>query len=125
MYCYRGRIEMDHCEVVDVEDGKDSQFNLNVKNAWKLHDTAIDKWYLLFTKSPEEKIRWLGAFAEERKRVADDNDKGIGVLSFFPSFQPLLHCLPPSDSLPPSSPSSFPAPPTLPALGGPSLLSKF
>ena len=52
----------------------DVQYNVTVKNAWKLHETHKDKWYLLFTKTPAEKQRWIKAFQKERERVKEDQE---------------------------------------------------
>ena len=50
------------------------QYNVTVKNAWKLHEQNKDKWYLLYTKTPAEKQRWLKAFQKERERVKEDQE---------------------------------------------------
>ncbi|XP_013417036.2 uncharacterized protein LOC106178424 isoform X2 [Lingula anatina] len=78
-YSFRGRIDMDHCNVIQIEDGKDSQFNASVKNALKLHDASIDKWYLICSKTPEDRDRWLQAFREERRRVREDQENNFVV----------------------------------------------
>ena len=68
---------MDQCDVINIEDGKDVQYNVTVKNAWKLHETHKDKWYLLFTKTPAEKQRWIKAFQKERERVKEDQENNF------------------------------------------------
>lgn len=66
MLYYKGRMDMDYMEVIDVEDGKEKDFNISAKNALKLRAPAGDGVHLLFAKKPEQKQRWLRAFADER-----------------------------------------------------------
>ncbi|XP_050042817.1 uncharacterized protein RhoGEF3 [Dermacentor andersoni] len=76
---YKGRLNMNSCCVVDVENGKDSQFGTTVRNAWKIYCTTREKWYLFFTKTAAEKEKWLQAFQAERQRVRDDREQGYVV----------------------------------------------
>ncbi|XP_012945492.1 spermatogenesis-associated protein 13 [Aplysia californica] len=76
---YKGRIGMDSCQVVNIPDGRDSQYNVSVRNAWKLHDSHKDKWYLLVAKTAVAKQRWLKAFEEERNRVKDDTENNFNI----------------------------------------------
>ncbi|XP_069103567.1 LOW QUALITY PROTEIN: serine-rich adhesin for platelets-like [Argopecten irradians] len=76
-FSYKGRVDLDECELLPVEDGKDLQYNVTVKNAWKLHETVRDKWYLLYTKTATEKQRWLRAFQKERQRVKEDQENNF------------------------------------------------
>ncbi|XP_077514740.1 rho guanine nucleotide exchange factor 3 isoform X2 [Amblyomma americanum] len=76
---YKGRLNMNSCCVVDVENGKDSQFGTTVRNAWKIYCTTREKWYLFYTKTAAEKEKWLQAFHAERKRVRDDREQGYVV----------------------------------------------
>ncbi|XP_050416345.2 uncharacterized protein LOC126830100 isoform X3 [Patella vulgata] len=78
-FCYKGRINLDQCEVIPQEDGKDTQYNVTVRHAWKLHDTGRDKWYLLVAKSDHVKQRWLKAFEDERQRVKDDQENNFNI----------------------------------------------
>ncbi|KAG8144357.1 hypothetical protein E2320_012881, partial [Naja naja] len=64
---YKGRIDMDRYEVLDIEDGRDDDFNVSMKNAFKLHNKETEEMHLFFAKKLEEKLRWLRAFREERK----------------------------------------------------------
>ncbi|CAH1781209.1 unnamed protein product [Owenia fusiformis] len=77
---YKGRIDMDSCEIVPIDDGKDSQFNTSVKHGWKIHDKQKDKWYLIYGKSAEEKTRWLRAFHDERNRVKNEGERENALL---------------------------------------------
>ncbi|XP_071990411.1 spermatogenesis-associated protein 13 isoform X1 [Engystomops pustulosus] len=74
---YKGRIDMDEMEFADVEDGKDRDFNLNIKNAFKMVNRQTDEVHLFCAKKPEDKQRWLQAFIDERKRVQEDKDMGM------------------------------------------------
>ncbi|XP_026887422.2 uncharacterized protein arhgef4 isoform X4 [Electrophorus electricus] len=76
---YKGRMDMDQMEVVDVEDGKDKDLNVTVKNALKLVSLAGDEVHLLCAKKPELKQRWLRAFADEREQVQHDFETGFSI----------------------------------------------
>lgn len=54
----------------------DLQYNVSVKNGWKLHDKSQDKWFLFFSKTPAERERWVRAFAQERRQVKEDQENG-------------------------------------------------
>lgn len=69
---------MDKYEVVDIEDGRDDDFNVSMKNAFKLHNKETEEIHLFFAKKLEEKLRWLRAFREERKMVQEDEKIGKG-----------------------------------------------
>ncbi|KAM4533671.1 rho guanine nucleotide exchange factor 4 isoform 2-T2 [Odontesthes bonariensis] len=77
MLYYKGRMDMDHMEVIDVEDGKEKDFNISVKNALKLRSLTGDEVHLLCTKKPEQKQRWLRAFGDERRQVHHDRETGF------------------------------------------------
>ncbi|XP_047185820.1 uncharacterized protein arhgef4 isoform X3 [Scophthalmus maximus] len=79
MLYYKGRVDMDHVEVIDVEDGKEKDFNISVKNALKLRSPAGDEVHLLCAKKPEQKQRWLRAFGDERRQVQHDRDTGFSL----------------------------------------------
>ncbi|CAG5118327.1 unnamed protein product [Candidula unifasciata] len=70
---------MDTCEVINVADGREPQYNVTVRNAWKLRDSHSDKWYLLVAKTTVAKQRWLKAFQDERKRVKDDTENNFNI----------------------------------------------
>ncbi|GIY11990.1 hypothetical protein CDAR_449371 [Caerostris darwini] len=78
-YAYKGRLNLDHCDILNVEDGKDSQFAVNVKNAWKIYCKDKEKWYLFYAKTFPEKEQWLKAFKTERQRVCDDEKQAFVV----------------------------------------------
>jgi len=73
---YKGRLDMDQMQVVDVEDGKEKDFNVSVKNALKLCSPGGEEVHLLCAKKPEQKQRWLRAFADEREQVQHDLETG-------------------------------------------------
>ncbi|XP_053714597.1 uncharacterized protein arhgef4 isoform X5 [Synchiropus splendidus] len=76
---YKGRMDMDHMEVIDVEDGKEKIFNISVKNTLKLRSLSGDEVHLLCAKKPEQKQRWLRAFADERRQVQHDRETGFSL----------------------------------------------
>ncbi|XP_069648075.1 LOW QUALITY PROTEIN: rho guanine nucleotide exchange factor 4 [Haliaeetus albicilla] len=76
---YKSRINMDDMEIVDVEDGKDKDFNLSVKNAFKLHCQDTEEVHLFCAKKPEQKQRWLKAFENERRQVQLDQETGFSI----------------------------------------------
>lgn len=67
---------MDNMEILDVEDGKDKDFNITVKNAFKLHCRDTEEVHLFCARKPEQKQRWLNAFENERKQVQLDQETG-------------------------------------------------
>lgn len=73
---YRGRTDMDAVELVDLEDGRDSAWNLGVRNAFKLVSRAGGEVHLFCAKKPEDKARWLQACRDERRRVQEDHAMG-------------------------------------------------
>ncbi|XP_035279115.1 uncharacterized protein LOC118230331 isoform X3 [Anguilla anguilla] len=79
MLYYKGRMDMDQIEVVDVEDGKDKDLNVTVKNALKLRSPGGEELHLLCAKKPEHKQRWLQAFADERGQVQHDRETGFAI----------------------------------------------
>ncbi|XP_076323564.1 uncharacterized protein LOC143232265 isoform X2 [Tachypleus tridentatus] len=78
-YIYKGRIHLSSCCIFNVEDGKDVQFGITIKNAWKIFCASRGKWFMFCTKTLEEKTRWLEAFGEERQRVMEDETQGFTV----------------------------------------------
>ncbi|MGH0141348.1 UNVERIFIED_CONTAM: hypothetical protein FKN15_036787 [Acipenser sinensis] len=79
MLYYKGQIDMDDMEVLDVDDGKDKDFNVSVKNAFKLRSVLCDEVHLLCAKKPEHKQRWLRAFDDERRQVQHDRETGFAI----------------------------------------------
>uniref|UniRef100_A0A8C5NUP3 Rho guanine nucleotide exchange factor 4 n=2 Tax=Jaculus jaculus TaxID=51337 RepID=A0A8C5NUP3_JACJA len=76
---YKGRLDMDSLEVVDVEDGKDRDLHVSVKNAFRLFCGASGDSHLLCARKPEQKQRWLKAFAREREQVRLDQETGFSI----------------------------------------------
>ncbi|XP_072295958.1 uncharacterized protein arhgef9a isoform X4 [Eucyclogobius newberryi] len=79
---YKGRIDMDRYEVRDATDGRDDDFNVSVKNAFKLCNKDSEEIHIFLAKKPEEKIRWLRAFHEERKMVLEDEKIGFEISEY-------------------------------------------
>ncbi|XP_054829499.1 spermatogenesis-associated protein 13 [Eublepharis macularius] len=79
MLYYKGRIDMDEVEVLEVEDGRDKDFNVNVKNAFKIMNSATEEVHLFCGKKPGDKKRWLEACANERRRVQEDKEMGMEI----------------------------------------------
>ncbi|XP_066454333.1 uncharacterized protein [Eleutherodactylus coqui] len=76
---YKGKINMDEMEVINLEDGKDKDFNITVKNAFKLQSKVSEEVHLFLAKKPEQKQRWMQAFEEERKQVLLDEQTGFSI----------------------------------------------
>lgn len=73
---YKDRIDMDEMEIVDTEDGRDKDFNINVKNAFKILNRATEEIHLFCAKKQEDKKRWMEACESERRRVQEDKEMG-------------------------------------------------
>lgn len=74
---YRGRMDMDQTEVLDVPDGRDQDLGLTLKNALRLRNAStLEFMCALCCRKAEDKQRWLQAFAKERKRVKEDQEMG-------------------------------------------------
>lgn len=50
---------------------------MSVRHAIKLYSCIRDKWLLFCCRSSSDKKRWLEAFIEERRLVAQDKDDGL------------------------------------------------
>ncbi|KAM9376558.1 rho guanine nucleotide exchange factor 9 isoform 4-T4 [Pholidichthys leucotaenia] len=79
---YKGRIDMDRYQVRDAIDGRDDDFNVSVKNAFKLCNKDSEEIHIFLAKKPEEKMRWLRAFHEERKMVQEDEKIGFEISEY-------------------------------------------
>ncbi|XP_031217489.1 spermatogenesis-associated protein 13 isoform X3 [Mastomys coucha] len=79
MLYYKGRMDMDEVELVDVEDGRDKDWNLSMRNAFKLVSKATDEVHLFCARKQEDKARWLQACADERRRVQEDQQMGMEI----------------------------------------------
>ncbi|XP_076787022.1 spermatogenesis-associated protein 13 isoform X3 [Arvicanthis niloticus] len=79
MLYYKGRMDMDEVELVDVEDGRDKDWNLSMRNAFKLVSKATDEVHLFCARKQEDKARWLQAYADERRRVQEDQQMGMEI----------------------------------------------
>ncbi|XP_053518812.1 spermatogenesis-associated protein 13 isoform X5 [Artibeus jamaicensis] len=79
MLYYRGRMDMDDMKLVDLEDGRDKDWNLSVKNAFKLVSKTTDEVHLFCAKKREDKAKWLQACKDERRRVQEDQEIGMKI----------------------------------------------
>ncbi|XP_035272123.1 uncharacterized protein spata13 isoform X2 [Anguilla anguilla] len=76
---YCGRLDTDRMQVLDVPDGRDRQLGLSLKNAFRLQDRVTHEEYVFCTKKATDKRRWLQAFANERRRVQEDQELGMEI----------------------------------------------
>lgn len=77
---YRGRLDMDQTEVVDVPDGRDLDLGLTLRNALRLRNASTLEFVcVLCCRKPQDKQRWLQAFAKERNRVKEDQEMGMEI----------------------------------------------
>ncbi|XP_060009111.1 LOW QUALITY PROTEIN: uncharacterized protein LOC132522444 [Lagenorhynchus albirostris] len=76
---YKGRLDLDGLELVDLEDGKDGELHVSVRNAFRLRCGPSGESQLLCAKKPEQKQRWLKAFARERDQVRLDQETGFSI----------------------------------------------
>ncbi|XP_020781304.1 spermatogenesis-associated protein 13 isoform X2 [Boleophthalmus pectinirostris] len=75
---YRGRLNMDQTEVLDMADGRDSDLGLTLKNALRLRNAfTLEFMCMLCCRKAQEKQRWLEAFSKERLRVKEDQEMGM------------------------------------------------
>uniref|UniRef100_A0A672J2W3 Uncharacterized LOC115394626 n=1 Tax=Salarias fasciatus TaxID=181472 RepID=A0A672J2W3_SALFA len=77
---YRGRLDMDLTEVLDVPDGRDADLGLTLRNALRLrHASTLEFMCMLCCRKPQDKQKWLQAFAKERHRVKEDQEMGMDI----------------------------------------------
>ncbi|XP_071341325.1 uncharacterized protein spata13 isoform X1 [Trachinotus anak] len=77
---YRGRLDMDQTEVVDVPDGRDPDLGLTLRNALRLrHASTLELVCVLCCRKAQDKQRWFEAFAKERHRVKEDQEMGMEI----------------------------------------------
>lgn len=76
---YKGRLSIDNCEIVDLQDGVVVYGGNAIKYAWKMSNKDKDKWYVVYAKSAVHKAEWMEAFQAERERVREDNEKRFHI----------------------------------------------
>ncbi|XP_034427862.1 spermatogenesis-associated protein 13 isoform X2 [Hippoglossus hippoglossus] len=77
---YRGRLDMDQTEVLDMPDGRDLDLGLTLRNALRLRDASTLEFVcVLCCRKAQDKQRWLEAFAKERHRVKEDQEMGMEI----------------------------------------------
>ncbi|KAL7979945.1 hypothetical protein Chor_004414 [Crotalus horridus] len=80
---YKGRIDMDRYEVLDIEDGRDDDFNVSMKNAFKLHNKETEEMHLFFAKKLEEKLRKCLCCLQEQAYKAEWSKEALKKVSSF------------------------------------------
>lgn len=93
MLYYKGRVDMDQMDIVNVEDGRDKDWNLSVRNAFKLLSRTTDEVHLFCARKQEDKARWLQACADERRQVQEDREMGERLGPWAISVPLLFHFL--------------------------------
>jgi len=74
---YRGRLDMDRTRVQELPDGRDPGLGLTLRNALRLRDAdTLEALCVLCCRKPQDRQRWLDAFARERRRVQEDQEMG-------------------------------------------------
>ncbi|XP_041735988.2 uncharacterized protein LOC121569250 isoform X2 [Coregonus clupeaformis] len=77
---YRGRLDMDHTEVLEMPDGRDPELGISLKNALRLRNSStLETLCYLCCRKPKDRQRWLQAFARERLRVQEDQEMGMKI----------------------------------------------
>ncbi|XP_053716289.1 spermatogenesis-associated protein 13 isoform X2 [Synchiropus splendidus] len=77
---YRGRLDMDQVEVLDLPDGRNTELGLMLRNAIRLRNASTLEFVcVLCCRKVQDKQRWLEAFAKERNRVKEDQEMGIEI----------------------------------------------
>uniref|UniRef100_A0A674DSZ2 Spermatosis associated 13 n=1 Tax=Salmo trutta TaxID=8032 RepID=A0A674DSZ2_SALTR len=77
---YRGRLDMDHTELLEMPDGRDPELGMSLKNALRLRNSStLETLCYLCCRKPQDRQRWLQAFARERRRVQEDQEMGMKI----------------------------------------------
>uniref|UniRef100_A0A8C7VHI5 Spermatogenesis associated 13 n=1 Tax=Oncorhynchus mykiss TaxID=8022 RepID=A0A8C7VHI5_ONCMY len=77
---YRGRLDMDHTELLEMPDGRDPELGVSLKNALRLRNSStLETLCYLCCRKPQDRQRWLQAFARERRRVQEDQETGMKI----------------------------------------------
>ncbi|KAF6338816.1 Rho guanine nucleotide exchange factor 4 [Rhinolophus ferrumequinum] len=76
---YKGRVDMDGLEVLDLEDRKHRDLPVSIRNAFLLQCGTTGESHLLCARKPEQKQRWLKAFAREKEQVRLDQETGFFI----------------------------------------------
>ncbi|XP_018496492.2 uncharacterized protein LOC100905253 [Galendromus occidentalis] len=76
---YRGRIYTSALTLVNIPDGKEPNFGITVKHAFKLYCASTERWFLFSCRSLKDKNRWLASFDRERDIVRKDKELGYTI----------------------------------------------
>ncbi|XP_041482358.1 uncharacterized protein LOC121429433 isoform X2 [Lytechinus variegatus] len=82
LYVYKDRIDLDDCQIEDLPDGKENEWNVTLRYAWKIQNFEDQsKVYVFMCRSRKEKRRWLRHFAKERKIVHEGLTRGSSFMA--------------------------------------------
>ncbi|XP_071026227.1 spermatogenesis-associated protein 13 isoform X4 [Oncorhynchus clarkii lewisi] len=77
---YRGRLDMDNTSVLQMPDGRDPELGILLRNALRLRNSStLETLCYLCCRKPQDRQRWLQAFARERQRVQEDQEMGMKI----------------------------------------------
>ncbi|KAL1006498.1 hypothetical protein UPYG_G00073140 [Umbra pygmaea] len=77
---YRGCLDMDCTEVLEMPDGKDPELGMVLRNTLRLRNSStLETLCYLCCRKPQDKQRWLQAFTRERRRVQEDQEMGMKI----------------------------------------------
>ncbi|XP_048867224.1 spermatogenesis-associated protein 13 [Brienomyrus brachyistius] len=76
---YRGRLDLDHMDLLDLANGHNAAHSTFLKHAFKLLDKITGESHVLCCRKPEDKQKWLEALARERHRVQEAEEMGIEI----------------------------------------------
>ena len=81
----KGQIFTDSITVLDMNDGEVKRGRSPINNAFKINNVEKDKWYVLYAASKREKDLWIDAFLRERRKVQEDREAGMLLISSVPT----------------------------------------
>ncbi|XP_071511132.1 uncharacterized protein [Diadema antillarum] len=82
VFVYKDRIDLDDCQIEDLPDGKENDWNLTLRYAWKIQNFEDPpKVYVFMCRNRKEKKRWLRHFGKERKIVHEGLTRGSSFMA--------------------------------------------
>ncbi|XP_023660680.2 spermatogenesis-associated protein 13 isoform X1 [Paramormyrops kingsleyae] len=76
---YRGRLDLDHMDLLDLANGQNAAHSTFLKHAFELRNKITGESHVLCCRKPEDKQKWLEALARERHRVQEAEEMGIEI----------------------------------------------